>query len=537
MTVAIPQGVRIRPEGLPQMTLGPEIMAWMDKYLCQPDGPDIGKPWRFTPEQEHFLHWWYAVDQRGRFLYRRGMLRRMKGWGKDPFGAALCANELVGPCRFSHFDKSGWPRAQAHGAAWVQTAAVSRDQTRNTMTLFQQMFSSRAIDTYKIDLGKEIIYAYRGQRRMEAVTSSPRSLEGQRSTFVLKNETHLWFSSNEGHEMAAVIARNLAKSRDGAARSLAISNAHAPGQNSDAERDWETFEKMLRGETRASGFLYDSLEAPPHTNLSDPKSLEAGILAARGDSHWLDVERIMEEVYDPQTPPSTSRRFYLNQIAAEEDSWLSRQEWDACERPRTVREGEQITLGFDGSKSNDHTVLTGCAVSDAHLFPIGIWDPAKYNGELPRKEIDERVEWAFNTFDVVGFLGDVEEWESYIDIWEEDFGADLCVRSNAKHPIAFDMRQRKRESTQAIEAFHDAVIERQVSHNGDPQVNQYIYNAKRRPNQFGVSIGKENQSSPKKIDFAITAALARYARQLYLLLPENKKRRKRGISLYVPEEV
>jgi phage terminase large subunit-like protein len=146
------------------------------------------------------------------------------------------------------------------------------------------------------------------------------------------------------------------------------------------------------------------------------------------------------------------------------------------------------------------------------------------------------VEKAFTDFDVVGFYADVEEWESYIDIWEEDFGGDLCVQSNSHHAIAFDMRQRKRDSTMAIEALYDAVIERQVTHDGDPRVSQYVYNAKRRPNNFGVSIAKENQQSDKKIDFAITAALARKARQDYLALPENKKRRKRGISLYMPED-
>jgi hypothetical protein len=527
------EGVRIRPAGLPALTLYPQIKAWSDRYIIQPDGPDAGKPFKLTEEQEHFALWWFATDSRGRFVYRRGMLRRMKGWGKDPFGAWLCIVEFVGPCRFSHFDRTGWPIAKQHPAAWVQIAAVSRDQTRNTMTLFPGMISKRAISTYKIDMGKEIIYAEGGKKRIEAVTSSPRSLEGQRSTFVLKNETHLWFGANEGHAMAEVIARNLAKSRGGDARSLAISNAHAPGEDSDAERDWDAYEKMIRGETRSTGFLYDSLEAPPETDLYEPESLTEGLLAARGDSDWLDVERLLEEIYDPKTAPSTARRFYLNQIAAEEDSWLSRQEWDACAVPRVVQPGEMITLGFDGSKSNDHTCLTGCALSDSHIFSLGVWDPKKYKGEIPRKEVDAAVEKAFTDYDVVGFLADVEEWESYIDIWEEDFGEELCVKSNSHHAIAFDMRQRKRESTMAIESLYDAVLERQVTHDGDPKISQYVYNAKRRPNNFGISIGKENQQSDKKIDFAITAALARKARQDYLALPESKKRRKAGISVYV----
>jgi len=530
-------GIRTRPEGLPDLTLFPEIKVWGSKYILQPDGPDSGKPFILTPEQEHFLLWWYAVDNRGRYIYRRGMLRRMKGWGKDPIGAYICLVECAGPSRFSFFDASGWPRGKSHDAAWVQTAAVSRDQTRNTMTLFPGMISKAAINAFKFDIGKEIIYANHGKQRIEAVTSSPRSLEGARSTFVLKNETHLWFGPNEGHEMAAVIARNLAKSRDGSARSLAISNAHEPGADSDAERDFEAYEKILRGSSRATGFLYDNLEAPPETDLYNPESLKAGILAARGDSVWLDVERLIEEIYDPNTKVSNARRFYLNQVTATEDAWVTRQQWDSCAKPRRLEPGELITLGADGSKSGDHTVLTACAVSDSHLVALGIWNPSDYpDGVVPLKDVDDYVERAFELYDVVGFYSDVKELESYIDIWEEDFGEDLCVKASAHHAIAFDMRQRKRDGTMAIEQLYDAIIEGQVTHDDDPRVSQYVYNARRATNSFGVSVRKENPSSDKKIDYVITAALARKARQDYLLLPENKKRRKRGISLYVPED-
>jgi len=40
-------------------------------WLQQPDGPDAGSMFRPTFEQARFLRWWYAVDDRGRFVYRR----------------------------------------------------------------------------------------------------------------------------------------------------------------------------------------------------------------------------------------------------------------------------------------------------------------------------------------------------------------------------------------------------------------------------------------------------------------------------------
>ncbi|OJF09367.1 hypothetical protein BG844_37965 [Couchioplanes caeruleus subsp. caeruleus] len=44
-----------------------------------------------------------------------------------------------------------------------------------------------------------------------------------------------WTVSNGGHALARVIRRNLAKSRDRAARAIETTNAHAPGEDTVAE--------------------------------------------------------------------------------------------------------------------------------------------------------------------------------------------------------------------------------------------------------------------------------------------------------------
>src|SRR5690606_36660220 len=113
------------------------------------------------------------------------------------------------------------------------------------------MWSGAAIERYGLDIGKVIVYTARGGQ-LEAVTSSPTSLEGRRTTFVLKNESHHWKPNNAGIEMAEAIDRNNVKSRDGAARMLAITNAHVPGEGSDAERDWDSYMAYVEGRTRRS---------------------------------------------------------------------------------------------------------------------------------------------------------------------------------------------------------------------------------------------------------------------------------------------
>jgi hypothetical protein len=511
---------------LPTLTLGWQVLGWTAEYLRQPDGPEAGRPWRFTAEQARFVLWWFAIDEAGRFIHRRGMLRRVKGWGKDPVGATLCAIEFVGPCRFDGFNARGEPVGAPHPAAWVLTAAVSKDQTRNTMTLFPSLFSDELIAGEQIDLGKEIIYANRGRRRLEAVTSSPRALEGARGTFTLKNETQHWLLSNEGHAMAEVIARNATKGRDGASRSLSISNAHQPGEDSDAERDWDAWQLIEQGKARDAGFLYDSIEAPPGTDLADEQQLRAGLRAARGDSVWLDEDRHVQEVWDPRNQPSLSRRFYLNQIVAAEDAWIAPHEYDRlADETVVLADGELVTLGFDGSKSDDHSALIGCRVDDGYTFTLGAWDPAEHDGEAPRDEIDAMVVSAFERFRVCAFFSDLHPWESYVDRWAERFGRRLVVKANVRHAVAWDMRTRTKEFTVECERLHDEIVEGVFSHDGNARVRQHFANARRRPNAWGQSVGKEHRESARKIDAVPATVLARLARRLVVASGKTPRKR------------
>jgi hypothetical protein len=62
---------------LPEKTLGWQIAGWCAEYLRA----EAGGRWQFTLEQLRFILWWYAVDGAGRFVHRKGVLQRMKGWG------------------------------------------------------------------------------------------------------------------------------------------------------------------------------------------------------------------------------------------------------------------------------------------------------------------------------------------------------------------------------------------------------------------------------------------------------------------------
>lgn len=527
-------------------TLGDHVVNWLTEYVTQPSGPRAGQNFYPTYEQFRFILWWYAIDDNGRFVYRSGLLRRLKGWGKDPLVAALSLAELCGPVAFGGFDEHGSPIAIPRASAWIQIAAVSQDQTRNTFTLFPGMASPKLREEYGLDLHKTIIYTRIGGM-IEAVTSSPLALEGKRPTFVVKNETQWWVESNDGHSMSEIIAGNVDKAAYGGCRSLSICNAHVPGQDSDAERDYDAYRAVQAGQAIDTGFLYDALEAPAGTPVSEippaPKpgddgfdemlaaheagvaALRAGLEVARGDAVWLDLDTIVASILDIRRPISESRRKFLNQVNAAEDAWIAPHEWDACQVPdlAPLEAGEKITLGFDGSKSGDHTALVACRVDDGALFVLKHWNPERYGGEVPRDDVDATVEWAFGRYKVSAMRADVKEFESYVDSWSRKHGRKMVVKASPANPISFDMRGNQKKFALDCEKFLDAVVEQEVLHDGDQLLRQHVLNAHRHPTNYdAISIRKASKDSSRKIDAAVCAVLAWGARQEVLMSKKNR---------------
>ena len=474
----------------------------------------------------------------------------------------------------------GEPIGKSHPRAWIQVAAVSKDQTRNTMTLFPGLFSKACMQQHGIDINKEIIYAYDGARRIEAVTSSPRALEGGRPTFVIMNETHHWLLNNEGHAMASVIERNARKSKDGAARVLAITNAYEPSEDSVAQRRRESWDEQEAGLAIRTHVLYDSLEAPEHATMRPPAEraedgtkidpteaairthLAAIVRGVRGDAWWLDIEGIVDGILDKKNPVSESRRFWFNQIVASEDAWLDPAAIKAAIDPvvkanrehasfddlkvgwASILPDDQVAMFLDCSKSDDSTALAGCRIDDGYVFTIGVWQkPAGERGKkwiVPRGSVDRRVREAFERFNIVTFFADpshaIDEedgsryWDDLIDQWHREFNEQLevwAIRSGHNtHSIMYDMTspERQKAFTGAAEMFVEDMeflndieeYEPTFKIDGHPALINHLGNARVNPGKFGVGLMKDHRESSRKIDLAVSAVGARMCRRIFL---------------------
>lgn len=511
-----------RPGDFP--TLGWDLLEWIEDMLVVPDGPSAGEPLRFTDEQARFVARMYRIDlATGKRVVRRAVLSRPKGWGKSPVLAALSIAEALAPVVPDGYDADGEPV----GVPWaalgfkpkVQIVAVSEDQTANTWDPLLEMCREGKVGReYAIEPLETFVNVPRG--RIEYVTSSATSREGFRPVFAVMDQTESWVRSNGGHRLAATIRRNLTKT---GGSSIETPNAFRPGMESVAEKSWEAWRAQVEGRLKGdAGILFDHREAPGDTDIADRDSLLRGLAVAYGESAipaggWVDLNRVLFDFWDPSTDPADGRMYYLNQITATEDAWLSSPEWLAVSRPTiVVGPDEPVVLGFDGSRKRtrgvaDATALIGCRVSDGHTFLIECWEQRDADEEwrVPAEEVDAEVRRTFERFNVVGFYADPAKWESYVADWEATYGPRLRVKSSREHPIEWWMTGgRSGLVSRALEQFHAAVVDQEMTHDGSSVLMRHALNARRRMRGSHLHIAKEHPDSERKIDAVVAATLA-----------------------------
>jgi hypothetical protein len=487
----------LTPETFP--SLGWDLLDWYETYLKIPSGPDYGNPLVLTNEQAVFIVRTYAVDRHGRFLYRRGASRRSKGWGKSPMLAGWAIGEFVAPVLFDGFDADGLPVGKPWPTPWVQIAACSEDQTGNTYSaLYAMLAGSPAIDDYRIDLGRtKVMLGDRPTSVIEPVTSSAGSREGQLVTAAVLDETHLWTRSNGGRRLAATLRRNLGKM---GGRSLESTNAFLPGEGSVAE---DTHKAWERGE---KGILYDAVEGPWVEELSDKKALRKALKVAYGDAKWVDLTRIIAEIQDPATEPADARRFYLNQLVKPTNAAVDPIRWDELGTATVPPDGTRIGVGFDGSNSEDSTVLIGCT-ADGDLFEIAAWEkplgPTEWR--VPRPEVHEALTSTFARYDVGLLLADPWQWRTEVDEW--------VVRFGEERVLIFDTNQVTRMA-RACDRFATSVAAGALHHDRSDLVRRHVLAmARKKVRLAGDDFDGRTpyvfvKSDTRKIDAGIAAVLA-----------------------------
>jgi hypothetical protein len=437
----------------------------MAEHLPSPADPT--SPFLLTEEHLEIILRWYAVDDEGIFIHRRGALEMAKGWGKSPLLASVALAELVGPVVFDH-----WDGASPVGRPWVnpvvEIAAVSEDQTDNTYSALFEMLTAnehRAAKALKIDDGKTRLYLIGRPGVLRPVTASSGSREGARLTFAVLDETHLWLRRNGGVKLAGTLRRNAAKM---GGRTFETTNAPLLGEKSVAEIT-----------TDDPGVLVIARrpDSEPDPDWSDEK-LSAALDEAYGDAHWVSRERLIREMRDPATSWDDAVRFYFNIRTAGAGRAVDPRVWNALAKPRELQPGDYIGLGFDGSISHDSTVLRGCT-ADGYSFLVKAWvrpKDAPADWKVNRADVRQTIQETFARYRVGLFLCDPPKWWTEIEDWAAEFGDTVVLGFDSNSPRRF---------APAVDRWLTAIREGAHTHDADPLTNDHVSAAYLRKVRLG----------------------------------------------------
>jgi hypothetical protein len=521
-------GLLVAPGDLdPARSLGWQVAAWCETFLCHGPGDVQGEALELDDEFRAFLAMTYAVSDSGRRLINRAVLSRSKGRAKSELAGALCCAELLGPVRIDHWAAKGevseWgyeydegePVGRPVRSPFIRCLATEEGQSGNTYDNATVMLDHAANawpDLFGgLDLGRNaqtstrIYLAGGGEIRPSTAASS--SKDGGKETFAVADETHL-FVLPELRTMHATVSRNLVKRKAGEPWMLETSTMYAPGEASIAEESHKYAAKIVDGEQTNRGLLFDHREGTRDFDWNSDVQLRDAVSVAYGPAcEWLDIDRIVATIREPHTSPEDARRYFLNVPTADARAAIDPKRWARLARPsRVVADREPVGLGFDGSYSGDSTALVACT-ADGFLLELAAWDRphGAKDWKVPRQEVHDAVHDAFSRFRVGRMLCDPPLWRSEEEEWATRYGDEIVLAFETNKPVRM---------APACERFATAVTEGTLTHDGTSLLSRHVANMARKKVRIADADddGRTRyvfvKASTGKIDRGIAAVLA-----------------------------
>lgn len=512
--------------------MGYFLADWLANHAVVPDGDLSGEMFEPTIDHKIFLANHYIVRrdaQRGElasaFRYRRSAWVAAQKVGKSPGIAGHALIEFVGPSQFDGFAAGGedylcsahrcpcgWeyefmpgePMGRPRATPRIQLAAVVEDQVENTWGALIPMIDFGPLANVIPKTGEEFIRHPNGNRDslIEIVTSKADSKLGARISAAFPDETGLYTDSNKMRKFNRTLLRGLGGM---GGRMVESSNPPDPAESSWLQKD--TMESGL------DDVYVHHFPPPKHLDFEKPSERMQIFRYNYQFSPWVDLRDIEKTAVDlMREHPGEAERFYGNRIVPGTAHWIKQTVWDlrAADPRIEVRPRTKICLGFDGSETNDWTGFRAETL-DFHQFTptyhggtrTTIWDPRRWDGRIPRLEVDAALADILSEFEVVRAYFDPFGYRTELAEWSAKYG-DVIVEFATN---------RLGQMWEALEAFKTTVVdpESEFTHDGDPTVSIHIRNAvESAVGGFGKYYIKK-ASEDQKIDLTMSSVLAHTA--------------------------
>lgn len=342
-----------------------------------------------------------------------------------------------------------------------------------------------------------------GGGKIIRLSSDPGKLHGYNPSLVICDELAQWTTPSLRRAYAALTSGGGARK---APQVFTITTAGEARDREDSILGRMIDQSALRGEVEeepglkiarlhSARMLVYNHEAP----TTDPHDVAAMKLA--NPASWITEEYLARQAEDPELTDAEVLQLHGCVWAAGQTHWLPAGAWRACEAAAGwPAGGTRVVLGFDGSYNNDSTALVGCTL-EGYVFVVAVWEKPATRGEwrVPRGEVSEAVRAAMRRWSVAELACDPPAWHSEIESWSEEYGSP---------PVVYFETNRPREMTNACSRFFSAVVNKQLTHDGSPDLARHLGNAVVKERGDLAYITKDGRGSPRKIDLAVAAVVA-----------------------------
>lgn len=205
-----------------------------------------------------------------------------------------------------------------------------------------------------------------------------------------------------------------------------------------------------------------------------------------------------------RTPEAEFRTKRLNQWVNTAKTWLPAGAWDACGAGVPIADGVEVCLGFDGSFNGDSTALVAvsCPVGEDDLPRVEVvqaWErPAEASQDwaVPILDVEAAIRAACRRWQVREIVCDPYRWARTYQVLEDE-----------GLPIV-EFPQSPARMIPATTRFYEAVMNKSLTHSGDPRLARHLTNCVVKTDSRGSRLSKDAKNSPRKIDLAVAAVMA-----------------------------
>lgn len=471
------------PDG--ELTRAEQVIAFINNYgLVTKDtvAGRSGSRLELRGWQENLIRDLFKTDENGRLATRTALVGMPRKNGKSALGSNLAL----------------WSLFLGDDGGEVYSCAAEKEQARIVFADAKRIVEANPDLAELTKVYRDAIEVVGTGSIYRVLSAEAYSKEGLSPTFVVFDELH----AAPNRELFDVMALGMGARREPMLLSITTAGVKTDntGQDSVAYSLYQYGQKVARGEVADPSFYMAWWEADAEADHLDPKTWEE---ANPGYGDLNNVEDF--EAMSRRTPEAEFRTKRCNQWVSSQNAWLNPVHWDANAEPRELDPDAKYILGFDGSFNGDTTVVVGCQIPEhdedkPYLFMVKVWERTPKdpdNWRVDTLEVEQTILDFCSRFNVQEVACDPFRWQR-----------SMAVLMEKGIPIVEWPSTSARRMVPACAKFYDAVVEQNLTHDGDPVMARHLSNAVVKVDQYGPRIVKEHRHSPRKIDAAVAGIIA-----------------------------